>query len=100
MRLSPSTLFLPLTAVTPYLWACRGGGANLTGLPPTQGYSTDVCVPISRLPEILVQAKEDLNASGLTGLACPPLVGWEAGRAGLGQELCPLAPRSHCWACG
>lgn len=32
-----------------------------------QGYSTDVCVPISRLPEIVVQAKEDLVASGITG---------------------------------
>ncbi|KAM5296850.1 putative D-lactate dehydrogenase, mitochondrial isoform 3-T3 [Glossophaga mutica] len=32
-----------------------------------QGYATDVCVPISRLPEILVQTKEDLKTSGLTG---------------------------------
>lgn len=39
-------------------------------LPLTQGYSTDVCVPISRLPEILVHAKEKLKASGLTGSAC------------------------------
>lgn len=38
-------------------------------MPLTQGYSTDVCVPISRLPEILVHAKEKLKASGLTGSA-------------------------------
>ncbi|XP_032178984.1 probable D-lactate dehydrogenase, mitochondrial isoform X5 [Mustela erminea] len=48
---------------------CKAGGEG--GQPhkpaPTQGYSTDVCVPISRLPEILVQTKEDLKASGLTG---------------------------------
>lgn len=32
-----------------------------------QAYSTDVCVPISRLPEIVVETKEELKASKLTG---------------------------------
>jgi len=29
--------------------------------------STDVCVPISRLPEIIVETKEDIIASNLVG---------------------------------
>lgn len=37
-----------------------------------QAYSTDVCVPISRLPEILVETKEELKASKLTGFALHP----------------------------
>ncbi|KAH0619454.1 hypothetical protein JD844_000097 [Phrynosoma platyrhinos] len=36
-----------------------------------QGYSTDVCVPISRLPEILLETKKDMLESKLTG----PIVG-------------------------
>lgn len=34
---------------------------------PAQGYSTDVCVPISRLPDVVVETKRDLQDSGLTG---------------------------------
>nr|KAF6285844.1 lactate dehydrogenase D [Myotis myotis] len=51
------------------LWAARHNAwyAALALRPGCKGYATDVCVPISRLPEILVQAKEDLKASGLTG---------------------------------
>ncbi|XP_038383547.1 probable D-lactate dehydrogenase, mitochondrial isoform X5 [Canis lupus baileyi] len=51
------------------LWAARHSAwyAALALRPGCKGYSTDVCVPISRLPEILVQTKEDLKASGLTG---------------------------------
>nr|XP_011755811.1 probable D-lactate dehydrogenase, mitochondrial isoform X1 [Macaca nemestrina] len=51
------------------LWTARHNAwyAALAMRPGCKGYSTDVCVPISRLPEILVQTKEDLNASGLTG---------------------------------
>ncbi|XP_012292817.2 probable D-lactate dehydrogenase, mitochondrial isoform X1 [Aotus nancymaae] len=51
------------------LWAARHNAwyAALALRPGCKGYSTDVCVPISRLPEIVVQTKEDLNASGLTG---------------------------------
>lgn len=44
--------------------------------PLTQGYSTDVCVPISRLPEILVQTKEELKTSGLKGSVYSPGVRW------------------------
>ncbi|XP_041047604.1 probable D-lactate dehydrogenase, mitochondrial [Carcharodon carcharias] len=39
--------------------------------PGTEGYSTDVCVPLSKLPEIVVATKEDLVRSNLTG----PIVG-------------------------
>nr|KAF6407087.1 lactate dehydrogenase D [Molossus molossus] len=51
------------------LWAARHNAwyAALALRPGCKGYATDVCVPISRLPEILVQTKEDLQASGLTG---------------------------------
>lgn len=34
---------------------------------PTQGYSTDVCVPISRLPDVVVETQRDLRDSNLTG---------------------------------
>ncbi|NWY72788.1 LDHD protein, partial [Erithacus rubecula] len=44
------------------------GAASATALPSlAQGYSTDVCVPISRLPDVVVETKQDLQASGLTG---------------------------------
>lgn len=51
------------------LWAARHNAwyALLALSPGCKGYSTDVCVPISRLPEILVQTKEELKTSGLTG---------------------------------
>ncbi|XP_067905713.1 probable D-lactate dehydrogenase, mitochondrial isoform X1 [Heterodontus francisci] len=39
--------------------------------PGCEGYSTDVCVPLSKLPEIIVATKEDLVRSKLTG----PIVG-------------------------
>ena len=39
--------------------------------PGCDGFSTDVCVPISRLPEVLTLTKEDLRISGLTA----PIVG-------------------------
>lgn len=32
-----------------------------------QAYATDVCVPLSRLPQIVVETKEDLIENGLTG---------------------------------
>lgn len=32
-----------------------------------QAYATDVCVPLSRLPQIVVETKEDVIANGLTG---------------------------------
>ena len=33
----------------------------------SQGYITDVCVPISKLPEVLLETKKDLEASPITG---------------------------------
>ncbi|NXA74880.1 LDHD protein, partial [Thryothorus ludovicianus] len=55
------------------LWSMRHNAwyAALALRPGCQGYSTDVCVPISRLPDVVVQTKQDLQASGLTG----PMVG-------------------------
>ncbi|NXQ36495.1 LDHD protein, partial [Alaudala cheleensis] len=48
------------------------GAVGVTALSSlAQGYSTDVCVPISRLPDVVVETKQDLQASGLTG----PMVG-------------------------
>lgn len=60
----------PLSSPLSLLYGRRrvpGLWVSLMGLPLIQGYSTDVCVPLSRLPEIVVQAKEDLVASGITG---------------------------------
>ncbi|XP_027502775.1 probable D-lactate dehydrogenase, mitochondrial [Corapipo altera] len=55
------------------LWAMRHNAwyAALALRPGCQGYSTDVCVPISRLPDVVVETKQDLQDSGLTG----PMVG-------------------------
>ncbi|NXT04534.1 LDHD protein, partial [Prunella fulvescens] len=55
------------------LWAMRHNAwyAALALRPGCQGYSTDVCVPISRLPDVVVETKQDLQASSLTG----PMVG-------------------------
>ncbi|XP_051485204.1 probable D-lactate dehydrogenase, mitochondrial isoform X2 [Apus apus] len=55
------------------LWAMRHRAwyAALALRPGCQGYSTDVCVPISRLPDVVVETKRDLQDSGLTG----PMVG-------------------------
>ncbi|NXH40224.1 LDHD protein, partial [Dicaeum eximium] len=55
------------------LWSMRHNAwyAALALRPGCQGYSTDVCVPISRLPDVVVETKQDLQASSLTG----PMVG-------------------------
>lgn len=46
-------------------WAC------IAAKPGSRGIATDVCVPISRLAEALLGAKEDIEASGLMA----PIVG-------------------------
>ncbi|KAM6118094.1 putative D-lactate dehydrogenase, mitochondrial [Pterocles gutturalis] len=55
------------------LWAMRHNAwyAALALRPGCQGYSTDVCVPISRLPDVVVETQRDLQDTGLTG----PMVG-------------------------
>ncbi|XP_065589542.1 probable D-lactate dehydrogenase, mitochondrial isoform X2 [Cyrtonyx montezumae] len=55
------------------LWAARHNAwfAALALRPGCQGYSTDVCVPISRLPNVVLETQRDLRDSGLTG----PMVG-------------------------
>ena len=32
-----------------------------------RGVITDVCVPISRLPEIILKTREDVDSAGITG---------------------------------
>ncbi|XP_056381299.1 probable D-lactate dehydrogenase, mitochondrial [Hyla sarda] len=51
------------------LWTARHNAwyAALALRPGCMGYATDVCVPISKLPQIIVDTKEDLMASCLTG---------------------------------
>ncbi|CAM9447912.1 unnamed protein product [Bubo scandiacus] len=66
------------------LWAMRHSAwyAALALRPGCQGYSTDVCVPISRLPDVVVETKQDLQDSGLTGQqGCSPL-GWKGSVGG------------------
>ncbi|XP_023790718.1 probable D-lactate dehydrogenase, mitochondrial [Cyanistes caeruleus] len=71
------------------LWSMRHNAwyAALALRPGCQGYSTDVCVPISRLPDVVVETKQDLQASGLTG----PMVG----HVGDGNFHCILVFNSH-----
>lgn len=55
------------------LWKARHDGywAALALKPGWKGITTDAVVPISRLPELVVGAKQDIDASGLTA----PIVG-------------------------
>lgn len=51
------------------LWKARHDAwyAALALRPGCKAYATDVCVPLSRLPQIVVETKEDVIANGLTG---------------------------------
>ncbi|XP_053304412.1 probable D-lactate dehydrogenase, mitochondrial [Spea bombifrons] len=51
------------------LWRARHNAwyAALALRPGCRGYATDVCVPISKLPEIIAATKADLTDSQLTG---------------------------------
>ncbi|XP_066505381.1 probable D-lactate dehydrogenase, mitochondrial [Hoplias malabaricus] len=51
------------------LWKARHDAwyAALALRPGCKAYSTDVCVPLSRLPQIIVETKEDLMRNKLTG---------------------------------
>lgn len=96
-----SSSLSPSVALAPYLPSMPGEG-DAHGAAATQGYSTDVCVPISRLSEILVQTKEDLEAWRLTGSASLPRAPG-AGRGGAGAaalSLGPQEPSSGTWATG
>ena len=33
----------------------------------SQGYATDVCVPISKLPQVLIETKQELVSSPILG---------------------------------
>ncbi|XP_044047929.1 probable D-lactate dehydrogenase, mitochondrial isoform X2 [Siniperca chuatsi] len=51
------------------LWKARHDAwyAALALRPGCKAYATDVCVPLSRLPQIIVETKEDLTENRLTG---------------------------------
>ncbi|XP_026885043.2 probable D-lactate dehydrogenase, mitochondrial [Electrophorus electricus] len=51
------------------LWKARHDAwyAALALRPGCKAYSTDVCVPLSRLPQIIVETKQDLITNNLTG---------------------------------
>ncbi|XP_019629011.1 PREDICTED: probable D-lactate dehydrogenase, mitochondrial [Branchiostoma belcheri] len=55
------------------LWSARHNAwyAGLALKPGSKGLATDVCVPISKLPEVIVETKEDISKSSLIG----PIVG-------------------------
>jgi D-lactate dehydrogenase (cytochrome) len=55
------------------LWRARHGAyeAGRALRPGAQGFTTDACVPISRLAETIAETKKDLDASGLIA----PIVG-------------------------
>ena len=36
-------------------------------IPGARGVTTDACVPVSKLPEMLIKTREDIDAAGLTG---------------------------------
>ena len=38
-------------------------------MPGARGVTTDACVPVSKLPEMLIKTREDIDAAGLTGSA-------------------------------
>lgn len=90
----------PICSLGPLPSGHTGRGGIAYGAATTQGYSTDVCVPISRLPEILVQTKEDLEAWRLTGSASPLRVRGAGQGGGQGHSSVLWAPRNHRRACG
>lgn len=49
------------------LWADRKNAlySGLALVPGARGWSTDVCVPVSRLPELVLETKQDIARSGL-----------------------------------
>jgi D-lactate dehydrogenase (cytochrome) len=55
------------------LWQARHDAwfANLAMKPGCQGWATDVCVPISRLAECILETRKDIDASGVLA----PIVG-------------------------
>ncbi|OXB54289.1 hypothetical protein ASZ78_002916 [Callipepla squamata] len=92
------------------LWTARHNAwfAALALRPGCQGYSTDVCVPISRLPNVVLETQRDLQDSGLTG----PMVGhvgdgnfhcilvFHADDPAEAQRVHDFAERLGRWGCG
>ena len=52
------------------LWTARHKllYASLALIPGSRSVTTDVCVPISKLPEIIEQTSEDIEKTGVTGM--------------------------------
>jgi D-lactate dehydrogenase (cytochrome) len=56
------------------LWSARKA-AHWSAMALVEGatcYSTDVCVPVSKLPQLVRETQEDLRKHGIVG----PLLGW------------------------
>ncbi|KZV88695.1 FAD-binding domain-containing protein [Exidia glandulosa HHB12029] len=55
------------------LWADRKNAyfSNYALMPGARGMATDICVPVSRLPQFILETKADLDAHGIIG----PIVG-------------------------
>ena len=55
------------------LWSARHNAywANIDLVPGCRSVTTDVCVPVSALPRIVSETKEDITRHGITG----PIVG-------------------------
>ncbi len=76
------------------LWTARHKlhYASLNLKPGSRSVTTDVCVPISKLPEMVVATREDIDKSGITGKL----------------QKCTFKAkvnnfymlRSHLWSCG
>ncbi|KAJ7121355.1 FAD-linked oxidase-like protein, partial [Mycena crocata] len=52
------------------MWSDRKNTLNirLSLVPGAKGYSTDVCVPVSRLPELVYETKRDIAAAGIPSI--------------------------------
>ena len=51
------------------LWTARHKlhYASLNLIPGVRSVTTDVCVPVSKLPEMVLATREDIDKSGITG---------------------------------
>ena len=60
------------------LWTARHklyyAGINM--IPNARSVTTDACVPISKLPEMLLKSREDIDAAGIYGKKYFRLLNW------------------------
>lgn len=64
---SSQFIFAPTDEAAEDLWQSRKYAltATLAAYPGTRSWATDVCVPVSRLPQLVQQTKEDLGRAGI-----------------------------------